>query len=172
MLAKIRKAHRMVTADDELALVRPTVVEAVQALRESGLSQMRAYQRLGGMVGKSPTWVRGIIGRDPNIGVRLRDALNIRAAYDQLCARVEAAAEKVEAENNQLREAIDVALSARATPVPSRPGAPSPQAAAPRGAGAPAAPALVRARARAAVPADQPSLGVNDLPLWRAIEGE
>ncbi|GEP06847.1 hypothetical protein MOX02_48850 [Methylobacterium oxalidis] len=162
----------MVTADDELALVRPTVVEAVQALRDRGLSQMRAYQRLGGMVGKSPTWVRGIVGRDPNIGVRLRDALNIRAAYDQLCARVEAAAEKVEAENNQLREAIDVALSARATPVPSPVEATQPQAAAPRSAGRAPTQALRRARAGAPVPADQPSLGVNDLPLWRAIEGE
>ncbi|GJE41330.1 hypothetical protein AEGHOMDF_0494 [Methylobacterium soli] len=162
----------MITAEHEIGLVRPNIVASVKALQDRGLSRMEAYAVLGSMLGKSQTWVRKVIGRQPDAAIYLRDALNIRSAYDRLCARIDAASERIEGENDQLREAIDVALSASAAPHPGRPGPTQAQAAAPRGAGPPAAPALVRPRARTLVPADQPSVDVNDLPLWRAIEGE
>ena len=161
----------MVTADDELAFVRPGVVRALEILRGRGLSQMRAYEVLAGQVGKSPTWVRGIVGRDPNIGVRLRDALNLGAAYERLCARIEGAADAIETSNNALREELHAALSGAAAPLPGTNGTPVAEAAAARRPGRAPAPALARshARSRAAVP----MADVNDLPLWRALnDGE
>ena len=171
MLAKIRGAHRMVTADDELAFVRPSVVKAIEILRGRGLSQMGAYATLAGQVGKSPSWVRGIVGRDPSIGVRLRDALNLNAAYERLCARVEAAADASEAKNNALREELNAALTGAAAPhLQQRGGAPVTRRAAPRGeARREASGALVRPSLG---PRAQPP-GVNDLPLFRAAhQGE
>lgn len=172
MLAKIRKARRMMTAEEELAFVRPHVVEAIEALRARGISQMRAYAKLAGMVGKSPTWVRGVISRDASIGVRFRDAVNIARAYRTLCSRIEAAADADEVSNNKLREELDVALSGAATPHRREVGKAVAQAAAARGPRRSTASALVGSRTCAGVPANQPPADVNDLPLWRAIEGE
>jgi hypothetical protein len=168
----IKDGHPMITAEHEIGLVRPNIVASMKALQERGLSRMEAYAALGSMLGKSQTWVRKVIGRQPDAAIYLRGALNIRSAYDRLCARIDAAAERVEGENNKLREAIDVALSARTAPAPGHPGTSSAQAAAPRGAGAATAPPLVRSRARARVPADQTPADVTTLPLWRAVEGE
>ena len=172
MWTKTKGSRPMITAEHEIGLVRPNVVASVKALQERGLSRMEAYSTLGSMLGKSQTWVRKVIGRQPDAAIYLRDALNIRSAYDRLCARIDAAAERVEGENNQLREAIDVALSASAAPHRGETGSSSAQAAAARRPGRPATSALVSARARAGVPTNQPPVGVNDLPLWRAIEEE
>ena len=170
MLAKIRGAHRMVTADDELAFVRPGVVKAIAILRGHGLSQMGAYEALAGQVGKSPSWVRGIVGRDPSIAVRLRDALNLSAAYERLCKRIEAAADAEEARIATLTEELHAALDARAPMVSPPPGAPVRRAAATRRPVRPTAPALAPAHARPR--AARLSADLNDLPLWRASQQE
>ncbi|WP_264046940.1 hypothetical protein [Methylobacterium flocculans] len=170
MLAKIRGAHRMVTADDELAFVRPGVVKAIEILRGRGLSQMGAYEVLAGQVGKSPSWVRGIVGRDPSIGVRLRDALNLSAAYERLCKRIEAAADAEEARIATLTEELHAALAARDPVAPSTLPAAVNRAAAPRRAVRPTVPALAPAHARSR--AARVPLDLNDLPLWRASHEE
>ena len=163
----------MMTAEQEVGLVRPNIVAAIEALQASGLSRMDAYRALGSMLGKSQTWVRKVIGRQPDAAIYLRDALNIRTAYERLCARIEAAADAAETTNNALREELHAALSGAGTPLLGTPGPTVVGAAAPRSPGRAAPTALVRsdvaanprARSRAA-------LDVNDLPLWRAIEGE
>jgi hypothetical protein len=113
MWPKIRDAHRMMTADDELRFARPKVIEMIEHLREAGYTQMRAYSHLAKMVGKSPRWVRRIVGRSPEAEVRLRDAWNIAAAYDRLCARVEAAADAQEARNAIIEGKLHAAREGR-----------------------------------------------------------
>jgi hypothetical protein len=160
----------MVTADDELAFVRPGVVKAIEILRGRGLSQMGAYAALAGQVGKSPTWVRGIVGRDPTVGVRLRDALNLRAAYARLCTRIEAAADAEEALIATLTEELNAArptghaVAAQAAPAPVH------RAAAPRRPGRPTVPALAPAHARSRAP--RTPVDLTDLPLWQAAHQE
>ena len=160
----------MVTADDELAFVRPSVVKAIAILRGRGLSQMGAYEALAGQVGKSPSWVRGIVGRDPSIGVRLRDALNLNAAYGRLCARVEAAADADETSNAVLRGELNAALTGAAAPSTRSAGTTHAEAAAARRAVRPTVPALAPAYARSRAP--RLPMDLNDLPLWRASQQE
>ncbi|MCC0807538.1 hypothetical protein FPV16_15090 [Methylobacterium sp. W2] len=163
----------MMTAEEELAFVRPHAVRALEALRVRGHSQMHAYEALASLIGKSPTWVRGVIGRDPNIGVRLRDAINLTRAYDRLCKRIEAAADAEEARIATLTEELHAALSARGPVAPSASTAPVARTAASGGPGRAASTALVRSHVAANPRArSRAALDVNDLPLWRAIEGE
>ncbi|MCJ2129251.1 hypothetical protein [Methylobacterium sp. E-045] len=160
----------MMTAEQELGLVRPNIVAAVEALQSRGMSRMDAYQALGSMLGKSQTWVRKVIGRQPDAAIYLRDALNIRTAYERLCARIEAAADEAETNNNALREELHAALAGAAAPLSGTDRnalAASPAARGPARREAPS-PLVRSAVGKGALP----SLGVNDLPLWRAIEGE
>lgn len=94
----------MVTADVEAELLRAEIRHAIRALRNQGVSQMDAYTLIGNSVGRSASWVRKHHGRNPFVGVRLRDFLNIRAAYDRLCARVEADNDRLDRELQQIRE--------------------------------------------------------------------
>jgi hypothetical protein len=163
----------MMTAEQELGLVRPNIVAAVEALQSRGMSRMDAYQALGSMLGKSQTWVRKVIGRQPDAAIYLRDALNIRTAYERLCARIEAAADAAETNNNALREELHAALTGAAAPLQGTPGPAVAQAAAARGPGRAASTALVRSHVAANPRArSRAALDVKDLPLWRAIEGE
>ncbi len=160
----------MVTAQQELGLIRPNLVRLVAVIRKDGRSQMDAYDALGREIGKSSRWVRKVIGRDETAGIRLRDALNIRAAYERLCARVEGVADALEAGNDELRRELDAAVgSDRAGAArPRAPGRPQRAAAVRRRATpsptpfpAPAAPLHVDASA----PRD-----LTDLPLFRAAD--
>lgn len=157
----------MMTAEQELGLVRPQLVDAVEHLMRDGRSRMDAYDALGRKLGKSARWVRRVIGRDEAVVVRLRDALNIAAAYDRLCARVAAAADAIEAENEELRRELDAALLRRDRAVLARTGeTPAHQAPAARG-------PTRAARSALADPAVQPNAvvpRVDDLPLWRAMK--
>jgi hypothetical protein len=162
----------MVTAQSEADLVRPQIVAAVAKLRERGLSQMNAYAALGREVEKSPTWVRRIIGRSPDVAIRLRDALNVSAAYERLCARIEAAADAAEASNALLREELHAALGADSPALARTPGGTPAAGAAARSPGRTTAPALVRPDAAARVPGLPGAGDLTDLPLWRAATEE
>lgn len=162
----------MMTAQSEAELIRPHVVAVLAKMRERGLSQMDAYAALGREVDKSPTWVRRIIGRSPDVAIRLRDALNVRAAYERLCSSIEAAADAAEAKNALLREELHVARIGTSS-AHSRADGDTPAAGpAARRPGRSPAPALVRADAGARVPSHPGSADLTDLPLWRAASGE
>ncbi|WP_124263025.1 hypothetical protein [Methylobacterium sp. XJLW] len=111
----------MITADHEAELLRAEIARAVAVLREQGVSQMDAYARIGDAAGKSESWVRKHLGRNPSVGVRLRDFLNIRAAYDRLCARVEADNDRLDRELAELLgDAVAPARPAARQPAPPR----------------------------------------------------
>lgn len=103
----------MVTADVEAELLRAEIRHAIKALRDQGVSQMDAYTLIGNSVGRSASWVRKHHGRNPFVGVRLRDFLNIRAAYDRLCTRIEDAAERIEAEAQTIERQSDAVRDRR-----------------------------------------------------------
>ncbi|AWN47180.1 hypothetical protein DK419_13345 [Methylobacterium terrae] len=67
-------------------------------------SRMAAYDTVAGQIDRSPNWVRKLIGRRADAVVEMRDWLNISAAYDRLCAKVEAAADHEEALTAALQE--------------------------------------------------------------------
>lgn len=158
----------MITAEQALERLRPDLAEVVSAKQRVTGSRMLAYEAVGSKLGRSATWVRKVLGRAPDVTVGLHDALNIRAAYERLCATIEAAADAAEARNDLLREDLHAALASnRSAPRRTAGGAPA-AGAAPRRPGRAAAPALVRSNAGSRVPADPP--GVSDLPLWRALE--
>lgn len=161
----------MITAEQALERVRPDLAEVVSAKQRSTGSRMLAYEAVGSKLGRSATWIRKVLGRAPDVTVGLHDALNIRAAYERLCASVEAAADAAEARNDLLREDLHAALQADRSARPRTPGGAPAAGAAARRAGRPAAPALARSNAGSRLPADP--AGVSDLPLWRALdEGE
>lgn len=161
----------MITAEQALERVRPDLAEIVSAKERALGSRMLAYERLATKLGRSPTWIRKVLGRAPDVTVGLHDALNIRAAYERLCSTVSAAADAQAAENNRLREEIHAALQGDRPAAPRTPGgAPAAGATARRPRRA-ASSALVRANA---VPGDplSPGSSVTDLPLWRAANEE
>lgn len=126
-MPKSRTRRPMITADQEAQLLRAEIARAVSALRRQGVSQMDAYARIAEAAGVSESWVRKHYGRNPNVGVRLRDFLNVRAVYDRLCHRVEASAARVDALAEALEDYADapVARAPRpaARPRPTGPGA-------------------------------------------------
>lgn len=100
----------MMTADQALEQIRPDLASII-AVKEQRLgSRMRAYEALGPKLGRSPTWIRKVLGRAPDVTVGLHDALNIRAAYERLCKHIADGTEAIEAENQKLRRELDAAL--------------------------------------------------------------
>jgi hypothetical protein len=162
----------MMTAEQALEQIRPDLASIVAVKERTLGSRMRAYESLGTKLGRSPTWIRKVLGRAPDVTVGLHDALNIRAAYERLCARVESAADALEAGNEKLRRELDADLSGDRSGV-----ARSARTAAPV---APEAAALSQrvatAPASVAPPAAAPRLRkkasgeLTELPLFGAME--
>lgn len=111
MRSKLGSGRAMMTADQALEQIRPDLASIIAVKEQTLGSRMRAYESLGSKLGRSPTWIRKVLGRAPDVTVGLHDALNIRAAYERLCARVENAADALAAENQELRRELDAALS-------------------------------------------------------------
>ena len=162
----------MMTAEQALEQIRPDLASIIAVKERTLGSRMRAYESLGSKLGRSPTWIRKVLGRAPDVTVGLHDALNIRAAYERLCARVENAADALEAGNEELRRELDAALGGDRTGVPQ----PS-QSAASRPSEAPAVSQRVApASAPVATPAAAPRLRkkasgeLSELPLFGAME--
>lgn len=128
-MPKSRVRGSMITADHEAELLRAEIARAVAALREQGVSQMDAYARIADAAGVSESWVRKHYGRNPSVGVRLRDFLNIRAAYARLCQRVEATTARVDALADALEDYADAPIArtsvSAARPVPAAASAPA-----------------------------------------------
>ncbi|AWB20932.1 hypothetical protein DA075_08425 [Methylobacterium currus] len=75
-------------------------------------SRMAAYDTVAGQIDRSPNWVRKLIGRRADAVVEMRDWLNISAAYDRLCAKLESVAEHEEARAAALEEILHEAGTA------------------------------------------------------------
>ena len=172
MRSKSGTGRAMMTAEQALEQIRPDLASIVAVKERTLGSRMRAYESLGSKLGRSPTWIRKVLGRAPDVTVGLHDALNIRAAYERLCARVENAADALEAGNEELRRELDAALGGDRTGV-ARPS----QSAVSRPSEAPAVSQRVApASAPVAPPAAAPRLRkkasgeLTDLPLFGAME--
>lgn len=100
----------MVTAADTLARARPLVAALVEREERRCGSRMAAYDIIGGAIGKSPSWVRKLLGRQDQVAVELHDFLNIALAYRRLCQRVEGAAERERKRAAALRREANAAL--------------------------------------------------------------
>lgn len=168
MRSKIGGRPMMVTADQALERIRPDLASVI-AVKEQALgSRMRAYEALGSKIGRSPTWIRKVLGRAEDVTVGLHDALNIRAAYERLCARVEAVADTIEAGNEELRRELDAALGSDRAGSARMRGAPRPSE----------APAISQRAASLSAPVPAPAAPLHvgadaprdltDLPLFQA----
>lgn len=103
MRAKTSTRRTMFTNADAQSQALPLVHALFRDAHWQSGSRMAAYERTAEQIGRSPNWVRKLIGRREDAVVEHRDFLNIRAAYDRLCARIEAAAEHEEARADVLR---------------------------------------------------------------------
>lgn len=82
-------------------------------------SKMLAYEAVASKVGRSPSWVRKLLGRHPDAKLDVPTWLNIRRHYEHLCERVEADAARLKAELHSLKDEID-AVDPRLTKLDSR----------------------------------------------------
>jgi len=160
----------MMTAEQALEQIRPDLASIIAAKERTLGSRMRAYESLGSKLGRSPTWIRKVLGRAPDVTVGLHDALNIRAAYERLCKHIADGTDAIEAENQKLRRELDAALrgdrptSARLGGAPSTAEAPAVSArVAP--ASTPVASPAAAPRLRAKASGD-----LTELPLFGAME--
>lgn len=110
MRSKSGTGRAMMTAEQALEQIRPDLASIIAVKERSLGSRMRAYESLGSKLGRSPTWIRKVLGRAPDVTVGLHDALNIRAAYERLCKHIADGTDAIEAENQKLRRELDAAL--------------------------------------------------------------
>ncbi|MBB5762437.1 hypothetical protein ABEV34_28495 [Methylorubrum rhodesianum] len=160
----------MMTADQALEQIRPDLASIIAVKERTLGSRMRAYESLGSKLGRSPTWIRKVLGRAPDVTVGLHDALNIRAAYERLCKHIADGTDAIEAENQNLRRELDATLHGDRPASARLGGAPS----------AAEAPALSQRVATAPSPALAPSPAprlrkaaagdLTELPLFGAME--
>ena len=170
MRSKFGARPMMVTADQALESIRPDLASVIAAQERNLGSRMLAYESLGSKIGRSPTWIRKVLGRAEDVTVGLHDALNIRAAYERLCARVENAADALEAGNQELRRELDAALGGDRAGS-ARPGSQDrPQAASALRQRAASLPASVPAPAAPLRVGAKPARDLTDLPLFRAAD--
>ncbi len=104
MRTKISTRRTMFTNADAQSQALPLVHALFREAHWRSGSRMAAYDTVAGQIDRSPNWVRKLIGRRADAIVEMCDWLNISAAYDRLCARVEAAADHEEARAAALRE--------------------------------------------------------------------
>lgn len=170
MRSKSGMGRAMMTADQALEQIRPDLASIIAVKERTLGSRMRAYESLGSKLGRSPTWIRKVLGRAPDVTVGLHDALNIRAAYERLCKHIADGTDAIEAENQKLRRELDAALRGDRPASARVGGAPS----------AAEAPALSQRVAPASSPALAPSAAprlrkktagaLTELPLFGAME--
>lgn len=170
MRSKSGSGRAMMTAEQALEQIRPDLASIIAVKERTLGSRMRAYESLGSKLGRSPTWIRKVLGRAPDVTVGLHDALNIRAAYERLCKHIADGTDAIEAENQKLRRELDAALRGD-RPTSARLGG------APSAAEAPAVSARVApASTPVASPAAAPRLrakasgDLTELPLFGAME--
>ncbi|MBB2959878.1 hypothetical protein [Methylobacterium sp. R2-1] len=160
----------MMTADQALEQIRPDLASIIAVKERTLGSRMRAYESLGTKLGRSPTWIRKVLGRAPDVTVGLHDALNIRAAYERLCKHIADGTDAIEAENQKLRRELDAALRGDRPASARVGGAPSAAEAAAIGQRVATAPAPVMAPSPAPRLRKKASGALSELPLFGAME--
>jgi hypothetical protein len=108
----------MWTREQLLTEARPLAVEIVAAKKRATGSKMAAYDRAAEAIGVSASWLRKLIGRQPDVRIDGHELLNLWAvhrrvcgAYERACERVEAAAERERRRTAALEEEFDAALA-------------------------------------------------------------
>ena len=109
--SKIARSRTMLTATHTLDRARSFADMMVRAEWRRHGSKMRAYAEVADLVGKSPSWLRKLLGRADGIAIGAHEYLNIAAAYAALCERIEAAAAHERAITARLQEAAHAALA-------------------------------------------------------------
>lgn len=94
-------SRRMVTVEQANEVARDPLLRLVLDRKDLTGSLMAAYDDVGERLGRSPSWVRKVIGRAADVTVGLHDWLNINT----LCARLDAASERLEAATTAREEA-------------------------------------------------------------------
>lgn len=102
MRAKFRGRAMMFTADKVLEDARPKLLTVIGHYLSAGHDKMGAYDRAARDVGRSPAWVRRIIGRREEATVAAHDWLNLTA----ICVRLEASTARKEADAAAIRAEI------------------------------------------------------------------
>jgi len=92
----------MFTADKVLEDARPKLLTVIGHYLSAGHDKMGAYDRAARDVGRSPAWVRRIIGRREEATVAAHDWLNLTA----ICVRLEASTARKEADAAAIRAEI------------------------------------------------------------------
>ncbi|UYW25878.1 hypothetical protein OKC48_21805 [Methylorubrum extorquens] len=159
----------MMTADQALERIRPDLASVIAVKEQTLGSRMRAYEVIGSKLGRSPTWIRKVLGRAPDVTVGLHDALNIRAAYERLCKHIADGTDAIEAENQKLRRELDAALRGDRPTSARLGGTPSPSSAPALGQRVAAAPAPVAAPAAAPRLRKAATGDLSGLPLFGAL---
>ncbi len=170
MRSKSGSGREMMTAEQALEQIRPDLASIIAVKERTLGSRMRAYESLGSKLGRSPTWIRKVLGRAPDVTVGLHDALNIRAAYERLCKHIADGTDAIEAENQKLRRELDAALRGD-RPTSARPGG-APSAAEAPALGQRVAPASAPIASPAAAPRLRKAAAgdLTELPLLGAME--
>ncbi|WP_091678466.1 hypothetical protein [Methylobacterium sp. 275MFSha3.1] len=117
----------MVTVEQANEVARDPLLRLVLDRKDRTGSLMAAYDDVGGCLGRSPSWVRKVIGRAADVSVGLHDWLNINT----LCARLDAASARLEAATAAREEARRAVREAAAVAGPLRSGRDSGPAVAP-----------------------------------------
>lgn len=71
--------------------------------------KMPAYEAVASQIKASASWLRKFLGGHPGAALSFEVGFQIRAAYDRLCERVEAAQETERAKLEAVRRALDAA---------------------------------------------------------------
>lgn len=108
----------MVTAEQANEVARDPLLRLVLDRKDLTGSLMAAYDDVGERLGRSPSWVRKVIGRAADVSVGLHDWLNINT----LCARLDAASGRLEAATAAREEARRAVREAAAVSGPVRSG--------------------------------------------------
>jgi hypothetical protein len=104
------RKRTMMSDADALDHTRGLLDLLVSTAERANGSRMRAYDMVAREIGRTPEWVRKLMGRRA-VNVKLRDGWNIAAAYDALCSRIDAEAENNRRRTVAAREIINAALA-------------------------------------------------------------
>lgn len=106
------------TAEDLLSRARPLASALIEHKKRETGSKMTAYERVAARIGGSPSWLRKLLGRQPNVDLAAHQYLNILALYRKLCERIEAEAENERRKLEALWNHADAFLDSHSSPSP------------------------------------------------------
>ena len=115
---------KLLTAEELLFRVRPLASALIDHKRRETGSKMTAYERVASSVGGSASWLRKLLGRQPNVDLAAHQYMNIVALYRKLCERIEAEAENERRKLEALMDHADAFLDSPLPPASRSAGSP------------------------------------------------